>query len=391
MSKENKEQATVFAEKLGIHLVTLQTAKQFCKVCFQLGYIPTLVGESGIGKTALMRQIAEEEGADIYFLYLAHMEKEDFGIPFPNKNKSAYVYLTEEHIAKLADTEKVTYLILDEWNRGSHDVMNAAFTLMEQRRFGSVVLPKNIRIGATMNPSEMGYLVNECEKDPAFRRRLAWIGVRSDPGTWLSWAKNNKIHESVMKYIIHNPAKLLDVETRDAGKVYANPAAWEKVSRIMYDIKNIDNNTLSIVISGFLGIHTATEFTEWLETQKDLVSPEDVLRNYNSVRSKIKELIQDSTKKATLFRIAEATVLWLVSNEYIDASLGDNLSAFIEDLPEEIQMAMLTKLVKELQERRGYMDKLLQQLAASARYKQLYAKLRSTQEEIRKSFEKDEN
>lgn len=378
-----------FYEKLGIPLVSLKTAEEFCQLNFNLGYVPTLVGDSGIGKTALMRQIAAKENASCYFFYLAHVEREDLGgIPVPNKTRKSFCYLTEQKILEMVESEKPTYLILDEWNRGTPEVMNAAFTLMEQRRFGSLELPSNIKIGATMNPSEMGYLVNECEKDPAFRRRLAWLAVKADPVVWLGWAQKNKIHPLVIQYIMQNPSKLLDTEARDAGKVYANPASWEKTSKILYAFENQTNfDKATIMLSGHLGTTTAVEFSDWIKNREKFINPEEILQNYKNAQPMVKELADDSYNRPQLLRVIESVVIWLCSNQKINKQIGDNFASFLNDLNNEQRMYAVSLLANRLDQNEVYKEKFLSELKTSEKYKAVYDEMIKYMQEARKQAE----
>ena len=166
-------------EKMGILTGSLNDVAKLIKLSFETQHVICLIGEAGIGKTQIFKQIAEDLGYRVLFYYLAHLEREDIGgIPMPSEDKSSYRFLCEDSIREIIDSDKPTILVLDEWNRGEKPVMNAAFTLMEQRRFGSHVLPDHVFIAAAMNPSEGSYLVNEAEKDPAFRRRLCFVGDR---------------------------------------------------------------------------------------------------------------------------------------------------------------------------------------------------------------------
>ena len=228
---EQAQTINEFWKSLGILTATLRTARQVIELCFRSGHVPCLIGEAGIGKTAIYKQITDDLSWNILYYYLAHLEPEDIlGVPVPNKDKSSYQFFVEKHIYEIINSKKPTVLVFDEWNRGDKAVMNAAFTVMEQRRFGSIELPPHVHVAAAMNPSEGTYLVNEAEKDPAFRRRLCFIGVRVDQNVFLEYARGRgEFHPSVCDFIERQGERaLLDIPSRDAGKVYACPASYEK-------------------------------------------------------------------------------------------------------------------------------------------------------------------
>lgn len=386
----NKTNNESFYEKLNIPYVDIARAKELCKINLNCGFVPCLIGEAGIGKTALCRQLIKEYNATGTFFYLAHMEREDIGgIPFPNKEKTAYRYLCEESIHEISKLKNTHFLVLDEWNRGTKDVMNAVFTLMEQRRFGSVTLPENIKIIATMNPSEEEYLVNETENDPAFRRRLAWIGVYNSVNAWLQWATEENLDEDIRKYIATNPAALYDNESKNAGKVYANPAAWERISKLRRLAKDLPLQQQQEIYAGHIGQSQAVAFIDWLIYAQDSIDLEILLTNFEQIRKKIQSILQNEEKRTLITKTVESCILWLVSKTEYPPNIGDNVGKFLSVLPEELKMLFFTMLAKSLQSRDSTHNKLLlNQLILSEIYRKEFAKLTDIKEEITKQLNK---
>jgi energy-coupling factor transporter ATP-binding protein EcfA2 len=355
--QELKNDVNHYWEKLGILTASLNDVSKLVKLSFEMQHVICLVGEAGIGKTQIFKQVAEDLGYGIMYYYLAHLEREDLGgIPMPNDQKTAYRFLCEESIHELIHTPKPVVMVLDEWNRGEKPVMNAAFTLMEQRRFGAYTLPDHIHIGAAMNPSEGAYLVNEAEKDPAFRRRLCFVGVRADPTVWTQWAiGRGKVHTLVCDYIANKPDHLMDVQAREAGKIYANPAAWEKVSdtlKVMdrLNLNLIENSTvLRLKLAGHIGAGMTESFMAWLRESATAIDPIDVLKHYKSKgRAKVLKLVEGN-KNDTLSEVCEAVALTMVSREMPPAEIAENVGQFAVDLPEDVSMAFFSKVTKHLQ------------------------------------------
>lgn len=343
-------------EKLAILTGSPIEVAKVLRLGVEVGYPICLVGEAGIGKTQLCAQVAEDLKRDVVYYYLAHLEREDIGgIPMPTEDKKSYRFLCEQSIQELIESDRPTIMVLDEWNRGEKPVMNSAFTLMEQRRFGSYVLPPHIYICAAMNPSEGAYLVNEAEKDPAFRRRLCFVGMRCDPASWLHYATGRgKFHHLVTEHIAAQPQLLLDVESREAGKVYANPAAWEKVSNIYHHMEktgmNIVENlhTLRLLLAGYLGSGTTEVHLGWVQNHAMAISPIDVLRHYRSkAQDKVRQLVAQNNA-AVIGELLESVTLTLVSQEMSAAEVADNIGEFSQDLNEDQAMTLFNKINKHL-------------------------------------------
>ena len=367
MSAKNKNaesvQENLYYENLGLTTCSIRNAKSIVKLCFECGDVPVLISEAGVGKSQAARQIAKEINHNVIFKFLAHCEPEDIGgIPYPDSDGSSYKFLCEEEIQKMILSGEPTVLVMDEWNRGEKQVMNAAFTMMEDRMYGSHKLPDNTKIMACMNPSEGAYLVNEAEKDPAFRRRLCFIAVRPDITSFMEYARNEgKFHPLVIGFLQHCPDMLMDTKSREAGKIYASPASWEKISRTMYVVeKNHPNiwdieTTLRMKVAGHIGTGLADEFFTWGKNNFKLVKPEDVLNNYGKVRDRVLAMTDTSDGKALdsdlLSILYKGVATLLINTEPPPSKVAPNLGLFAVDLPNDMSGAFLqsiSQLAKEL-------------------------------------------
>lgn len=364
MSTEDKLQLNAFWEKLSIPVCTLKEMRTVAEtIALPNKQVPCIIGEAGIGKTHVIRQIAEDNNWDCVFMYLAHLEREDIGgIPYPTKNGSmAYEFLCEKSIKKIIDNGRATLLCLDEWNRGEKPVMNAAFTLMEDRRFGSYKIPDSVKIITAMNPSEANYMVNEAEKDPAFRRRLVMMAVQMNVTEFMEHARGRgSFHPTVCEYIETSPQSLLDTQSRDAGKVYASPASWEKISdglkeldRRKIDLSNkMHHRMVSVWGSGIVGLGIMGHFLDWYKEHAIVIDPYDVMFNYKKkIQNKITKLLEQGRTDA-ITDACESVSLSLISRrkeEEFSENQGrvcSNLGTFLKDLPPGVITAFLTKVGK---------------------------------------------
>jgi hypothetical protein len=363
MSPQEQPDSLDFAKSLGILTATLKTARAVIEMCFKCGHVPCLIGEAGIGKTAVYSQIAADHDWDALFYYLAHEEPEDIvGIPVPNKGSSTYEFFIEKRIHDIINSKRPVVLIFDEWNRGDKAVMNAAFPAMESRRLGSVDLPDHIYIGAAMNPSEGTYIVNEAEKDPAFRRRMCFIGIRTDKNVWIDWARNRgDIHPTVIDFVNRQDhATLLDTAARDAGKVYACPASWEKISDTIKTGEAMVRDerqkwddiypVMRVKMAGHIGDGLTSELLAFHQNSLVLVNPDDVIFAYNArARAQVLELVNQNNHPA-LARAADAVGTAIATCSADPEDIVENVSDFANDLPHDVSGALFRKISQELKE-----------------------------------------
>jgi len=360
MAKKEVPQVNQFADNLGVLQCSFKEAKKVALLSFECGsgHVPVFISEAGTGKSQVARQIAHEIGARAVFFFLAHVEREDIGgIPYPDEKGSSYKFLCEETILDVITSEEPTVIVMDEWNRGDKNVMNAAFTMMEDRRFGNHVLPDHVSIMACMNPSEGNYLVNEAEKDPAFRRRLCFIAIRTDPAVWLEYALGDgNFHPLVTGFIQSSQSSLMDVNAREAGKIYANPASWEKVSQTLFTMERLGmdfwkhKSTLKYKLAGHIGAGMAENFLRWSEENSVLVDPADILYNYKKKAArKVKKLVKDG-RTDLINEACEGVALTLMTAEPDVSTIVDNIGLFAGDLSVEFAKALFQKFAKYTQE-----------------------------------------
>lgn len=403
MATKDKENQIVnpFWEHLGIMQCSLKEAKKVAKLCFECGHVPVFIAEAGVGKSQAARQIAEELTWSPVFKFLAHLEPEDLGgIPYPDAEGKTYRFLCEETIRDVILSDQPTLLVLDEWNRGEKSVMNAAFTLMEDRMFGSHKLPDHVNIMACMNPSEGNYLVNEAEKDPAFRRRLCFIGVRTDAAIWLEYALGpGDFHPLVTGYIQASQNSLTDINARESGKIYANPASWEKVSQTLQCLEKVsaagdvweNETTLRFKLGGHIGSGMAEQFLQWAKENSTLINPEEILKNYKSVRSRVVQLVKKG-RNDSLSEVAESVSLALITQEMEPDKVSKNLGSFSQDLPEDMAMSFFQKLAKHAQtlSKPEYFVKLSASLSKIESYRKALAAIHRSQDKVEDEASKDD-
>ena len=135
------------------------------------GNVPNIVGEAGIGKSALVAEIARQMGATLFTTVVSLSEKGDLAIPVPPLTSDAYVETAQ--YGSLADVKygythtlieiietaqahpgKPIIWFLDEFNRGSQAVQSELMNLVLQRQINSLILPSEVKLVIAENPDE---------------------------------------------------------------------------------------------------------------------------------------------------------------------------------------------------------------------------------------------
>ena len=133
------------------------------------GNVPSIVGEAGLGKTALVEEVAAKMNAELFTTVVSLSEKGDLSIPVPPLTSDSFIQT--KHYGRLANvqfgySETLVSIIryaeenpdqpiiwfLDEFNRGPQSVQSELMNLVLQRQINSLRLPNTVKIVIAENP-----------------------------------------------------------------------------------------------------------------------------------------------------------------------------------------------------------------------------------------------
>ena len=204
------------------------------------------------------------------------------------------------------------------------------------------------KIVAAINPSGGSYSVNSFEVDDAIRRRLLFVMVEHNAKEWLKFAQD-RFDDDVIDFVAAHNNLLLDNDLKLNGKAYPNPAAWEKVSRLMKKAKEMgpnvaDNVSLNLSVSGLISQAVCDQFFNFVRDNDIAVKPEDILYKYASTQRKIRKMKKRNRIDA-LREIASSLSSYMYANseklENEFDKIRNGFVDFLDDLPEDLAMAML--------------------------------------------------
>lgn len=202
-----------------------------------------LMGPPGIGKTAIMEQIAAEMGVGLLSYSMTHHTRQSaLGLPFiVHKNYGGEEcdvseYTMSEIIASVYDLMETTdikegILFLDEINCVSETLSPIMLQFLQYKVFGRHRVPDGWIVVTAGNPPEYNNSVREF--DMATWDRLKRIDVEPDFDCWKEYAYKAGIHPSIMTYLEIKKANFYKVETTVDGKTFVTARGWEDLSRII--------------------------------------------------------------------------------------------------------------------------------------------------------------
>ncbi|AJP12802.1 TPA: ATP-binding protein [Clostridioides difficile] len=260
------------------------------------GEVPLIVGESGIGKTALANKLAKENDWSLIVIDGNLLKEGEIGgLPtiesYVGVNSNGYktekkttVYAVHNKLREIDEEiskSKTVLLFIDEINRCEHTVQQELMNLILNREINGYKLHDDVKILAAMNPSskygsDFDYQV--VDMDAAQENRFVWLNMESDHTQWIKWAIDEGIERKVIEFISTFPEYLHKINEDD---VRATPRSYERVSKI-YKVYKEKNNSIPRavflnVVKGNVGKVIAEEFISFIESNfEPLISYEDV-------------------------------------------------------------------------------------------------------------------
>jgi hypothetical protein len=286
-----------------------------------------VVGESGIGKTSTIIEIAKENNLDFVKLNLAQIEELGDLVGFPVRQYQMYKekkvpnqkiddlqytaaqkaaasaqvananitkkvgqwvdeLAVEEYMRQgwkmtgknrmsycapewIADKKNGGILLLDDWNRADVRFIQACMELIDRQSYISWSLPKDWHIILTANPDNGDYMVNSV--DSAQKTRYITANLKFDVDVWARWAEEAGIDTRCINFLLLHP-ELVTQET--------NSRSISTFFNAISSFESFESNLpmIQMIGEGSVGDAFASMFTTFINNKLDkLVTPKDLL------------------------------------------------------------------------------------------------------------------
>lgn len=201
-----------------------------------------LMGPPGIGKTAVMRQIAQELNVGLVSYSMTHHTRQSaLGLPFIAKKSyggreyEISEYTMSEIIASVYDLIEETgktegILFIDEINCVSETLAPAMLQFLQYKTFGRHRVPDGWIVVTAGNPPEYNKSVREF--DIATWDRLKRIDIEPDYEAWREYAVREEVIPAILTYLDIKKEDFYRIETTVSGKSFVTARGWEDLSRM---------------------------------------------------------------------------------------------------------------------------------------------------------------
>jgi len=207
--------------------------------------------------------------------------------------KQGYVFTGEKRQGYcppewIAGKEDGGILILDDWTRGDTRFLQAVMDLIDRQEYISWKLPKDWHILLTANPDDGNYLVNAI--DVAQKTRFSSVDLKWSAERWAEWAEKNGIDSRCINFVLMSPEMVDD---------RVNPRSLTNFFNSIYSIKDFEEELplIKMLGEGTVGPEAATMFVMFINNKLDkLISPKDVLLHDSN--KWVKEQLLESFKSS---------------------------------------------------------------------------------------------
>ena len=307
--------------------------------------VPMLMGKPGIGKTAIVRQIAAEKGWKLIDLRLSTMDETNMG-EFPYLKEGAGYKSVDFAIPNWANqsNQQPTLIFFDELNRAPQNIIAAALKILREREIGTEFKFNSevYMIAAGNLGADDGTTVEEL--DTAMTGRIARIDYDLPFVTWKSNFANVNINPYITSFIETNLEWYYKFS--EEGKSYPSPRSWENLSLFIgkenTNLQTIREDVIEVGES-YIG-DGSSSFLYWIEEQisnGNKLTLKNVLNDFNTIKS---DLVKAGTIKNS--EITSKVTIEMVL-EWSDKQYN-NFLLYIDILSDEVKTIILSKIIDKV-------------------------------------------
>lgn len=317
-----------------------------------------LLGSPGIGKTAIMEQIAQELGIALVSYSMTHHTRQSaLGLPFiTHKNYKGMEfdiseYTMSEIIASVYEVMEGSgieegILFLDEINCVSETLAPSMLQFLQYKVFGKHKVPEGWVIVTAGNPPEYNKSVREF--DVVTMDRMKLVEVEADYPTWKEYALKQGIHSAVTTYLDMKKNDFYRVETNVGGKSYVTARGWEDLSATILLCEEegikVDETLVGQYLHNEKIVKEFTAYYELYNKYKKDYKVEEILNGTNSAQE---------VERARIAKFDERLSLLGMLLNKLQSEMRENL----ETADYLAELMKVLKIIKALYEKEGNGEK----------------------------------
>ena len=257
-----------------------------------------LVGEPGVGKTAMFELIVARTGFRGVFMDTPNLELGEIGIPMPNHETKTTSLYPNEHWG--FHTGEPLVIFIDEFTKpSSQAVQNMLHPLLNERRITNFKLHDDSIVVTTGNNATDGvgdvlkaHSINRMTIVPVKKPHAGFNADGSvDDDSWGNWALNNDIAEEVLAWIKAFPQALASYRDSSQAdnpyifnpktpqKSFVSPRSLARASNVLKQRNKVTRNMLITSLVGTIGESAARDMVAYVEVADSLPSWAEIIND----------------------------------------------------------------------------------------------------------------
>ena len=235
-------------------------------------------GVPGCGKSSIVRNVCKELGIEFIDFRASQCESCDIrGLPVPNKEEKVMDWYVNGVWPR--DKTGRGIIFLDELSAADRSIQVSLYQLVLDRCIGDLyhVPPGYLIVAAGNNTTDRAVATT---MSSALANRFMHVELQADQEDWLTWARQNNVHPSVIGFIQYKPSLLFNMDGENLERGWPTPRSWERVSEMCYCCT--DKDMLRNVVFGLVGNGAGVEFMAFYELNSEFDNILDVMRDPNS-------------------------------------------------------------------------------------------------------------
>ena len=325
-----------------------------------------LMGPPGIGKTAIVEQVAEELKINLISYTITHHTRQSaIGLPFISRKKfgekeyavteytmSEIVASVYEQIERSGIQEGI--LFLDEINAVSETLSPTMLQFLQYKTFGMHRVPEGFVIVTAGNPAEFNKSVRDF--DIATLDRLRQIDIEEDFQSFKDYAYQSSIHSAILSYLEIKKDRFYFVRQDIEGKRYVTARSWEDLSKMLYAYEELHYPIDKALCMEYLSDPELAEdfslYYSLYQKYKEKYHVPEILRG-NEVKDKRLFLEAPFDEKWSLLSLLNAALQEAFRTYAKEKSLHAMLFAFLKDVKaKNVEEQVGNKIEEEIRNER---------------------------------------
>lgn len=227
-------------------------------------------GQPGLGKSAIINQVAEDHGLEFRSVIGSLMEPSDL-MGIPSVSNGITTWNPPAFFPRDKGSRGVMFL--DELTTCRPDVQAAMLGLIYGRKLGDYRLPYGWLIVAAGNGYADRAMVNRLSSPSA--NRMTHVELVADVEDWSSWAITNGLASEVVAFPRFRPGLLHQFNADANPLAFPSPRSWEQISTILKHTPDEPGEggnraTLRSMVCATIGEGPGAEFMGFLDVFKAL-------------------------------------------------------------------------------------------------------------------------